>query len=397
MKTDQMNISVPSIYADGYDKARRTDPGLAANYMKYTTVDDPVADAAVAALAPFDQARVHRLIQAGMDADAPAFREAPQPLQDFFDEIETPPAWFDPEATYAGCRAFHQYSDLFIPAFFVVTLQNAATLISKAFYLTGRVTTEHGLRRIRQNTRHFIEIMLPGSLSRDGEGWKLSVRIRLVHAQVRRQIRALADEWDESVYGAPLSSAHMALASANFSATMLRQAMKLGAELDAEARVGFMQTWRYASWLIGSPEELLFEGDEEKTAELYRVASVCEPPPSEEAAVIGNSLINALPDIAGLDKATARRAMTIHVQRVSRALLGKELADQLRFPRRFTGGLLRWLRWKRRIHQATQAQFPRLAQKWRGEHFSFLLDASVLDDLSYRLPDQLRADLAKPW
>ena len=392
-----MNLQVPSIYSDGYAKARQSDPELAAKYMEYVTIADPVADAAVAALAAFDQAKVHRLIQAGMDADEAAFREAPQALQDFFDEIGTPPAWFDPEATHAGCRAFHQYSDLFIPAFFVVTLQNAASLISKAFHLTGRVTTEHGLRRIRQNTRHFIEIMLPGSLSRDGEGWKLSVRIRLVHAQVRRQIRALADGWDESAYGAPLSGAHMGVASANFSATMLRQATKLGAELDAEARVGFMQTWRYASWLIGSPAELLFEGDEEKTAELYRVASVCEPPPGEEAVVIANSLINALPDIAGIDKGPARRAMTIHVQRVSRALLGDELADQLRFPRRFTGGLLRWLRGKRRLHQAVQNLSPRLASRWRSEHFSFLLDASVLDDLSYRLPDQLRADRAKPW
>ena len=392
-----MNPQTPSIYSEGYDRARRSDPELAAKYLEHVTLDDPVADAAVAALASFDQAEVHRLIAAGMDADAAAFRKAPQALRDFFDEIETPPAWFDPEATYAGCRAFHQYSDLFIPAFFVVTLQNAATLISKAFYLTGRVTTEHGLRRIRQNTRHFIEIMLPGSLSRDGEGWKLSVRIRLVHAQVRRQIRALADEWDESVYGAPLSGAHMALASANFSATMLRQATKLGAELDAEARASFMQTWRYASWLIGSPEALLFEGDEEKTADLYRVASVCEPPPGEEAVVIADSLVNALPDIAGIAKGPARRAMTVHVQRVSRALLGDELANQLRFPRRFTGGLLRWLRWKRRVHQAVQNLSPRLAQRWRSEHFSFLLDASVLDDLSYRLPDQLRADLAKPW
>lgn len=392
-----MNLQAPSIYAAGYARARRSDPELAAKYMEYVTLADPVADAAVAALASFDQAKVHRLIQAGMDADEAAFREAPQALQDFFAEIETPPAWFDPEATYAGCRAFHQYSDLFIPAFFVVTLQNAAALISKAFYLTGRVTTEHGLRRIRQNTRHFIEIMLPGSLSREGEGWKLSVRIRLVHAQVRRQIRAAADAWDESVYGAPLSGAHMALAAANFSATMLRQATKLGAELDAEARVSFMQTWRYASWLIGVPEELLFEGDEEKTAELYRVARVCEPPPSEEAVVIASSLVNALPDIAGIAKGPARRAMTVHVQRVSRALLGDELADQLGFPRRFTGGLLRWLRWKRRLHQAVQNLSPRLAQRWRSEHFSFLLDASVLDDLSYRLPDQLRADRAKPW
>ena len=77
--------------------------------------------------------------------------------------------------------------------------------------MTGRVTTGQGPRRIRQNTRHFIEIMLPGALDREGEGWKLSVRIRLVHAQVRRLLRA-ADGWDEAVYGTPISAAHLGLA-----------------------------------------------------------------------------------------------------------------------------------------------------------------------------------------
>ena len=60
--------------------------------------------------------------------------------------------------------------------------------------------------------------MLPDALKRQGDGWKLSVRIRLVHARVRRLIRTSGD-WDEAVYGAPLSAAHLALASANFSAT----------------------------------------------------------------------------------------------------------------------------------------------------------------------------------
>ena len=106
-----------------------------------------------------------------------------------------------------------------------------------------------GPRRVRQNTRHFIEIMLPGALDRQGDGWKLSVRIRLVHAQLRRLIRDQGN-WDEEVYGTPLSAAHMALASANFSATTLR----LGAEMDEEMRYGYMHAWRYASWLIGTPE-----------------------------------------------------------------------------------------------------------------------------------------------
>ena len=389
-------MTIPSVYQPGYAKAREANPDLAAKYLEHTVIGDPVADDVVNALASFNQTQVHQFINAGMEQDAKTLAGAPQPLRDFFSRIEDPPPWFDQASVHAGCRAFHAYSDLFIPAFFVVTLENAATLISKASYMTGRVTTGQGPRGIRQNIRHFIEIMLPGALNRQGEGWKLSVRIRLVHAQIRRLLR-VSDDWDEAVYGAPLSAAHMALASANFSAMMLRQAARLGAHLDDEARASFMQIWRYASWLIGTPEALLFDGDEAKTAEFHRIARLCEAPPNRESVVIANTLVNALPLIPGLTNLAAQRSMLTHTYRLSRALLGDELADQLKFPWYRTAGLLTWLQWKRRAYRIVHWLAPRMARKWRGKNFVFLLDASMLDNLSYRLPDQLKADKASPW
>ena len=389
-------MKIPSAYRSGYEKARALNPELAAEYVEHTAVGDPQADDVVDALASFDQREAHRFIQAGMEQDSKALADAPLALREFFERIETPPPWFDPDSVHAGCRAFHEYSDLFIPAFFVVTLQNAATLISKAFYMTGRVKTTHGLRRIRQNTRHFIEIMLPGALERHGEGWKLSVRIRLVHAQVRRFIR-VSGNWDEAEFGVPLSAAHLALSSANFSATMLWQAERLGARPGAESRASFMQIWRYASWLIGSPEPFLFEGNESRTAELHRIATACEPPPGDESAVIANALVNAVPQVAGVVDPVEQRKMALHVFRVSRALLGNEVADRLRFPRQQTAGLLAWLRWKRGIRGVAHRLAPRMAGHWRGNNFAFLLDASMIPDLSYRLPDRLEAEKTSPW
>ena len=389
-------IRIPSAYQAGYARAREVNPELAARYIEHTTMDDPVADAVIEALAPFDHGQVHRFIKAGMERDEKSLAEAPQLLRDFFADIEPRPAWFDPSAVLSGCTAFHKFSDLFIPAFFVATLQNASTLIAKAFYATGRVVSGFGPRRIRQNTRHFIEIMLPGALERYGDGWKLSVRIRLVHAQVRRLIRA-SGNWDESVYGVPLSQAHMSLASANFSATMLRHAKSLGAVMDDEVRKSFMQIWRYASCLIGSPEELLFEGDEAKTNELSRIAHRCKPPPGEESRIIANALVQALPTIAGKTDPKDAQSMVKHAYRVSRALIGHDLADQLAFPQQSTVGLLASMRWLRRTHGVSHRIAPRVANKWRGKNFVFLLEASVLDDLSYRIPDHLRADEATPW
>ena len=196
---------------------------------------------------------------------------------------------------------------------------------------------------------------------------------------------------------APLSAAHMALSSANFSAGVLHHAQRLGADRDADARAAFMQIWRYASWLIGTPEDLLFEGDEAATRELYRITTLCEPPPGHESAAIANALVAALPEIAGRTGPAAREAMKTHVYRISRALLGDELADQLGFPRMWTRGLLPLMRGMRRAQWATRRMAPDFAGIWDAGGFEFLLQASMLDDLTYRIPDHLDARLATPW
>lgn len=389
-------VELPSVYEAGYERARRLNPDSATKYIEHTIVGDPVADAVIEALAPFDVDQVHRFIHAGMEQDEQVLADAPRLLRDFFDSIEAIPSWFDSASALPGCTAFHSYSDLFIPAFLVATLQNFTTLISKAFYLTERVKSDHGPRRVRQNLRHVMEIMLPGALLRHGEGWKLSVRIRLVHAQIRRLIRASGD-WDEAVYGVPLSGAHMGLASANFSAAQLRLAARLGARMDADARAGLMQIWRYASALSGTPEVLLFEGNEADTTEFSRVAHACEPPPGHESAAIANTLIAALPRIAGKTDPAAQAAMVDHTYRVSRVLLGDEIADQLQFPRQRTVGLLPWMQLKRQFLGISHRILPSVAGKWRGANMAFLLEASMLDDLTYRIPDHQKADQATPW
>ena len=391
-------MKVPSAYQPGYRKARALNPQLAATYVEHTLIDDPVANAVVDSLAGFCQNDVHQFIEAGMEQDARGLASAPASLQDFFERLDCPPPWFDPHAVDAGRRVFQQYSELFMQAFIAVTLQNFTSLMSKAFYMTGRVTARHGLRHIRQNIRHFIEIMLPGALERQGEGWKLSVRIRLMHARVRRLLRD-SGSWDEAEYGVPISGAHMGLAAANFSATMLQQAERLGARLDAEARAGFMQIWRYASWLAGTPDALLFDGDELKTSELSRIAAVCEPFPPKEAGIVSHAVIQALPRIARLTDPDAQSVMVDQGYRLSRALLGDELSDRLQLPRRRVRGLLTWMRWKRRLFALLGRVAPRTTRRLQANSFGLLIDASTIGyfTYSYRLPDRLESDKTSPW
>ena len=92
-----------------------------------------------------------------------------------------------------------------------------------------------------------------------------------------------------------------------------------------------------------------------------------------------------------------QEGMTRHVYRITRALLGDEVSDRLMFPPQQTLGFLRCLRSYRRAHGLLHRLAPNLARRWRGSNFGFLLEASMLEDLRYQLPDHLDTKKATPW
>lgn len=139
-------MAIPFAYQAGYEKARRLNPDLAAKYIEQTTKDDPVADAVIETLVPYGHEQKYELIKAAMEKDEKTLARAPKLLREFFDDIEPTPTWFDSSSVLPGCVGFHRYSDLFIPAFVVATVQNASTLIAKAFCATGRVLSGFGPR-----------------------------------------------------------------------------------------------------------------------------------------------------------------------------------------------------------------------------------------------------------
>ena len=387
-------MQIPTAYQPGYEKARASDPEFADKYIEHTLIGDPEADALVNAIAAADQEQQAEFIRAGMDEDAEALRSVPQEVREFFERISTPPEWFDSEVVYAGCRKFHAYSDLFLTAFVTdIIVRGFTTLISQSFFITGRLT-DRGVRRLRQNIRHLLEIMMPGGLDRHGEGWKLSVRIRLVHARVRQQL-LVSEDWDQEAHGMPLSAAHIALASCNFSGMMLWAAGRIGARLNDEERDSFMQIWRYTAWLMGVPDVLIFR-DEAEAREIFRVGYMCEPPFGVEAIAMANSVINSAPLVIGIEDKDERKALLSYGYRLSRALLGDELADQLMFPKSRTTGTLVYLRMRRRVQEVIDAlRGPRQRAKGlRTQNFMTMLDISVLeeDNISYRLPDELHGD-----
>ncbi len=390
-----MELDIPLVYRDGYGKAVILNPDIAANYVGNTTVGDTLADAVVETLASLPAQEISRVMNSCMNRNAEPLPNTPPEVIDFIESLSVVPSWFDDDAALPGRLALHRHMDLFIIGLFYVSLQNFNSLMSRVFFLTGEGTTQQGLRVIRQNMRYLTQaLILPQALDPWEEGWKFSIRIRLVHARVRRRLRN-SGQWDEIKFGVPVSAANMALTSANFSASLIRNVDRLGADLSDCERFSIMQIWRYASWLMGTPDTLLCGGDENAAAELSRIGHICEPAPDATTTVIANAMIGLLPEVANLTDPAEKRAMIKHGYRLSRALLGDEFADRLGFPRMRTAGLLPLMRLRNRLQKMSGHLAPAIARFWKDDPFLRLLDAAMITGLRGQLPDELKAAKAR--
>ena len=391
-------MRIPTDYLARHESARATNPAMVDNYIAHTTIGDPLADAALAAMTDMDPHESHRFVEAGLEStESEALAGAPDAVRAFFDDARTIPDWAAEANFRPGIRMFHRNSQLVLGAMVGGTLvEGFATNISKSFFITGRLR-EHGVRRLQQNNRHMVEIFIPGGLEVGGDGWKLSVRVRLVHGQIRKLL-AESDDWDEEAWGVPISAAHVGHAITAFSARLLKHLKSLGARFDDRERASFMQVWRYSGHLMGIPESILFE-TEEDALELFRIGTLCEPEPGIESVAMANSLVNSAPLIAGITEAKDRGNLAKYIYAISRALIGAEMADQLQYPYSPTFGVLRWFRLQKRYSRYMGWLVPGYAKSKSFDEFTALLEVSAFDEagISYHLPDHVYDEESTWW
>ena len=386
-------MKMPLAYTAGYEKARLYDQAAADNYVKHTTLGDPGLDPIMEELSSMPPHDLHRFIEAGIEQQDEVLQRAPQALRDFFKNLEEPP-WLMYEAFRPGVRAFHTNVDLMLTAFVTgVLVEGFSTLIAKSFNITGRVASTK--RRLQQNNRHMMEIFFPGGMQRKGDGWKLSTRIRFVHSRIRGLL-APSDDWNHETWGAPVSAAHLGFAISVFSKRLLEYSLLVGAKFNKEEKDSVLAVWRYAGYLMGIPETILYTNAAE-AEEMYKIGYMCEPPPDADSIAVANMLIRAIPAVADIKDPVERDNLVTLAYRLSRALIGNKLADRFEFPKTpLLQGLMTLFSY--RMKQRMQ-RFLKKSQVVRSENFTQLLQISVYDEggLSYRMPNHVYTSKSIKW
>jgi ER-bound oxygenase mpaB/B'/Rubber oxygenase, catalytic domain len=228
---------------------------LAAFFMKA----DPNADNLVAFLSDLPPQRGKRLFDMALEHGIAAVNQPPSPLRTFFEEVESVPSWLDPGLLNIGSRTHVRCGLLcgVILACSALPLAYRSGAGTKPLIFSGKVV-ERVVRRLWETNRFYVSVCLPGGLEARAAGWKMTVKVRVMHAQMRRLLgQSKSKRWQREDWGVPINQLDLAATQLMFSVTLLQHLRHLGCHFTRAESDGVMHLWRYVAYLLGISGELI--------------------------------------------------------------------------------------------------------------------------------------------
>ena len=223
-------------------------------------VGDPLADAAVEVLGRIDQ-QPHMESSLGwierLTETAEVDRKDRKVLERFVRGVAELPPWLDWDAIERGRTFFVRYGLVHSTALLLGGLLESYsdTQIANVLMRTGRLHKDT-YRRVFETGAMVYDIMIPDGLRLDRRGYRTVLKVRLMHAGVRR-LMLRSKSWDQSAFGVPIGQEDMAFTLLMFDVATLRGAQRLGLRISEQQRADHHHLWRYVGYLMGVDEALL--------------------------------------------------------------------------------------------------------------------------------------------
>ena len=294
---------------------------------------DPLADDLVESMESMPRGRGWALFNEELARPGSCKGEMPEAMRAFFAHVDRVPLWVDWTAIERGGELLMRSG-----AIGGIVL-GAASLVmgysspggNKPLVFSGRLINR-AIRRLNETARFVQATGRPGGLRRNSDGFAITVKVRLMHAKVRRLLRR-TEEFRQDLWGDPINQHDMAATTLLFSLVFLEGLRSFGIEMTRDESESFMHLWRYSGYLSGVDEEIL-PGSEFDGWNLGELIKATQAPPDEDS----RTLVKALFD------STVREAKTPEERRMGdlrrrmgwgfcRGLLGEEMADSLGVPR----------------------------------------------------------------
>lgn len=275
---------------------------------------------------------VRTALEHGIDA----VEDAPDSLRQLFAFLDDEPDWVDHTRFDRAADALIRHTAALGVVLAAASLLRGAgnSIAGKPLVQTGRYTSMPAVRSVEVG-EWMRQILTPGGMRRDGGGFAYTVRVRMIHAHVRRGLYR-SGKWDEPAWGVPIPQPYMAFTLAEFGHIALEAMHSLGVRLSDDDLDAIYHLWRYVGHVIGMEPELnpADESDHIRIEELYRLTSP-GPDDHDREFVVALTDDYLIPEIANTlpGPTNARRAVATRlVHALQRVFLGDSDADALHIP-----------------------------------------------------------------
>ena len=193
----------------------------------------------------------------------------PQPLVDFFAQVDQEPEWLDRALIEDGVRFIHRtgLAGPYVLRDFALMGGYLLSGFNHALVLTGALN-KGARQRIAETGKWWIDCTEPGGLERFGEGFKTTLTVRMVHAMVRRNLPN-REEWSNEEWGLPVNQTDMLATYLAFGPIMMTGMRAMGIPVTRHESRAVMHLWKYAGWLMGVDEKWLVDDEQTGLVRLY--------------------------------------------------------------------------------------------------------------------------------
>lgn len=293
---------------------------------------DPAADDVIAAMATLPKGEGWRLFERGLRGER--IPGAPTELRHLIESAADVPAWVDWQTTDRGGEVLLRTGILggMVLGARSLVLGYTTPAGNKPLVFSGRLKEQAG-RRLNETARFVQAVARAGGMRPFADGWQITLKVRLIHAQVRSMILA-SGRWRGDEWGVPVNQHDMAATTLLFSSVMLDGLRKLGVRIERDEAEDYMHLWRWVGRVMGVDAGIL-PASEMEAHRLAELIAATQADPDQDS----RDLTRALFDSGKIAAKTPRELRdaerrTRVGEMICRELIGDELADKLGVPSR---------------------------------------------------------------
>ncbi|KUH84633.1 oxygenase MpaB family protein [Mycobacterium sp. IS-1556] len=204
--------------------------------------------------------------------------EAPEPLRAFFTDVETVPEWVDWQLVRRGQRALRAggADGMYVARDVSLLGGYQFSGFNKTLIRTGALEKGSN-KRFAETMQWALDIISEDGMAPLGIGYRSTIRVRLIHAFVRRHVAAMPD-WQGDDWGVPVNQTDMAATLVGALIAPPVGALGMGLVLAPKEYEAIAHLTRYVGWLIGVDDEWLPRDFRDSVRVLYHTVSALSEP-----------------------------------------------------------------------------------------------------------------------